>query len=59
MFDHLKFTDAEEAAAAAGVVELPDDYVASAVAPPPQEPQRWPAVLTGRWEDSNPPGTPR
>lgn len=61
MFDHTKFTTVEEAAEAAGVVALPDPpTVAQAIAAPPQEPQHWPDVLmTGRWEDSNPPGTPR
>lgn len=42
------------------VTELPPPTVAKAIAPPPQPPQRWPAVLTtGRFEDDNPPGTPR
>lgn len=48
----------EEAVEAAGVVELPDDFVARAVAPPAQPPQRWDPVMTGRWEDSDPPGSP-
>lgn len=50
----------EEAVRDGTVTELPAPTVARAVAPPPQEPQRWPAVLmTGRWEDDDPPGAPR
>lgn len=46
----------EEAVHAAGVVELPDEYVARATAPSPQPPLRWEDLMSGRWEDGNPPG---
>lgn len=61
--DYQRAADAREAdyrkaADAAGVIELPGKYVARAVTPPPQAPQRWDVIMTGRWEDGNPPGSP-